>query len=211
MPFSDKSHRFENNSPLHRRLPTSLWLMLASLVVFLLAGLCVGCGGSEIESAAESSAGSSAGSQASEPASGSSGIQAAKAAGTVDTPYFTTVLPEGWEVLADDMDKMGLMTLSEKGTGGAQGVYLKFEGGGNFTGDPMQAIEKFSKRYDGTPAESVTRNGIEWARTSYTYNGIQQSLNIASHNGYKVTFTVMGRGYDADPGVKAVFDSLQWK
>ena len=184
------------------------------LLLLLLTVTTVGCGGSEAEPAA-SDAASAAASDSASASSGSSGsssgIQAAKAAGTVETKYFTTVLPEGWEIMADDMESMGLMTLAEKGTGGSQGVYLKFEGGGNFSGDPMKAIEKFSSSYDGTPAKSVSRNGIDWAHTSYTYSGIEQSLNITAHNGYKVTFTVMGRDYDADPGVKAIFDALEWK
>lgn len=189
-----------------------------SFLLLLAAGVAVGCGGSEADSAASDpsdsahpSASGSASSSASSSSAGSGGIQAAKSAGPVETQYFKTVLPEGWEIMANDMESMGLMTLAQKGTGGSQGVYLKFEGGGKFSGDPMKAIEKFSASYDGTPAESVSRNGIDWARTSYTYNGIDQSLNITANAGYKVTFTVMGRDYEADPGVKAVFDSLEWK
>lgn len=139
----------------------------------------------------------------------SKGVQAAKAASTIDKATFSTVLPEGWEILADDIDRMGLMTLAKKGTGGAQGVYLKFEKG--FRGDPMKNIETFATKYQGSAPETVERAGISWARTSYTYNGITQSLNITAHDGQKVTFTVMGDDYDASPGVKAIFDGLKWK
>ena len=135
-----------------------------------------------------------------------SAIEAAPTAELLETKYFSAGLPIGWEVLADDLERMGMMTLSEKGSGGAQGVYLKFEAG--FSGDPMKPIEKFAEKYGGTPAERVSRNGVDWARTRYSYNGIDQSLNITAHGGRKVTFTVMGRDYDEDPGVKAIFDSL---
>ena len=141
----------------------------------------------------------------------SSGVEAAEAAGSVETKYFTTVLPQGWEVLADDIDSMGLMTLVEKGTGGSQGVYLKFEGGGSFNGDPAKAVEKFAGSYDGSAVALSQRNGVEWASTRFTYNGIEQTLNVTAHDGYKITFTVMGRDYTADPGVKAIFDALVWK
>ncbi len=178
-------------------------LMLLLAITGLLA---TACGGST--STAESAESDSAGSaNAAAPAEKSAGIQAAKAAATIEKQTFRTVLPEGWEILADDVDRMGLMTLAEKGTGGAQGVYLKFEKG--FNGDPMKAIEKFSGKYNGTAAATSLRNGIEWAHTRYTYNGIDQSLNITAHDGSKITFTVMGEGYDTNPGVKAVFDSLE--
>lgn len=183
------------------RLKTTLLVVITclSLVVVTTAA----CGSGEAEAAATS---------ASEDAPDtSSGVKAAEAAGSVETRFFSTVLPQGWEVLADDIDSMGLMTLAEKGTGGSQGVYLKFEGGGNFTGDPAQLVEKFAGSYDGSAPSTSQRNGIDWVSTRFTYNGIEQSLNMTAHNGYKITFTVMGRDYDADPGVKAVFDALEWK
>lgn len=137
------------------------------------------------------------------------GVQAAKAASTIDKATFSTVLPEGWEILADDIDRMGLMTLAKKGTGGSQGVYLKFEKG--FNGDPMKNIEKVATKYQGSAPETAVRARIPWASTSYTYNGITQSLNITAHGGQKVTFTVMGDDYDASPGVRAIFDGLNLK
>ncbi len=133
-------------------------------------------------------------------------VPPAKAASDLDTKYFTTVVPEGWEILADDLEAMGLMTLAEKGTGGAHGVYMKFEPG--YSGDPMANVSKLAANYDGSAAASSTRNGVEWASTRYTYSGITQTMNIASHAGHKVTFTVMGADYSTDPGVRAIFDSL---
>lgn len=184
-----------------RRPQTTIPILLLAITGLLAAA----CGGST--STAQSADAGGAGSAQAPSAKKPAGIQAAKAAATIEKESFRTVLPEGWEILADDMEKMGLMTLAKKGTGGAQGVYLKFEKG--FKGEPLAAIEKFASKYNGTAAATSQRNGIEWAHTRYAYNGIDQSLNITAHNGSKITFTVMGEDYDTDPGVKAVFDSLE--
>ena len=177
-------------------------LVLLSTTFLALSGLLLACGGPT--GAAETAA---AKDSVSPPPSATA--PAAKSAGPLTTARFETQLPEGWEVMADDLDRMGLMTLSQKGTGGAQAVYVKFEGGGGWHGDPMAAIETFATRYDGTPASQKTRNGIDWAHTRYTYNGIAQSLNITAHQGYKVTFTVMGDDYDDNAAVRLIFDQLQ--
>lgn len=177
----------------------------AALLAFLTLAS-IGCGGSA-DAGAE--APRSAAGTGTDDASNSSGVPAAKAASVIDKGRFSTVLPEGWEILADDFDRMGLVTLAKVGTGGSQGVYLKFEKG--FNGDPMKNIEKAADRYEGSTPETSVRAGISWARTRYTYAGVTQSLNITAHNGEKVTFTVMGDDYDTSPGVKAIFDGLKLK
>ncbi len=196
------NHPFSVYDPFHRgakSLATSIFPALL-LVPFILA---VACGGN-----ADAGGTLGAGGNAKEGPE-NSGVQAAKAADTIDKPDFSTVLPEGWEILADDIDRMGLMTLAKKGTGGSQGVYLKFEKG--FSGDPMKKIEKFAEKYEGSAPETSLRANVPWAHTRYIHNGISQSLNITAHGGQKVTFTVMGDDYAKSPGVKAIFDGLKLK
>lgn len=183
---------------------------IAAGALCLVLGLTSACGGSADAGANAGPSKSADQAPSAAPAASSSpGVQAAKAQGAIETQYFKTVLPEGWSVAADDIERMGLMTVSKDGTASQQSVYFKFEGGGSFSGDPMQLISKFAGSYDGTPAESVTINGIDWARTSYTYNGLDQTLMITNHNGYKFTFTIMGDGYEESPGVKAILDGLE--
>ncbi|MBZ0112733.1 MAG: hypothetical protein K8J08_09740 [Thermoanaerobaculia bacterium] len=74
------------------------------------------------------------------------------------------------------------MTLAEKGTGGAQGVYMKFEPG--FSGDPMAKIEQVASKYEGSPAASSVRHGITWTSTRYTYSGVTQTMNMTAHGGF---------------------------
>lgn len=189
-----------------RRVLLSITIGLAALAFAVLTTGC-GDGAQAVPATAETSTASPP--SPSPAVSSSTGVAAAASAGPVDTAYFTTVLPVGWEILADDIDRMGLMTLAEKGTGGAQGVYFKFEKG--YSGDPKAAIEKMAARYGGSPVQVSPRNGVEWARTGYTYNGIRQSLRIAAHGGHKVSVTVMGKDDDEDPGVKAILDALELK
>ncbi|MEZ4317603.1 MAG: hypothetical protein R3F61_08860 [Myxococcota bacterium] len=135
------------------------------------------------------------------------GIEAAPSSGPVEKAGFTTVLPVGWEILADDYDRMGLMTLAQQGTGGKQSIALKFEKI-RYDRDPMDDVKRFADQQKGTPAESVTHNGIQWARTRIAYMGVEQTLYITGHDGTKVTFTVVGDDYETSPAVKAVFDAL---
>ncbi|HSM14253.1 MAG TPA: hypothetical protein VLA66_09305, partial [Thermoanaerobaculia bacterium] len=79
-------------------------------VVALVLGACGG--GATPQPAAESAAPAEAAAPAAEP---------------LDTAKFATVLPEGWEIAADDLESMGMMTITRKNSGD-KGVYLKFEG-----------------------------------------------------------------------------------
>lgn len=181
-----------------RRAPTAVIAVTA--LVFAAAA----CGGS--------SSGSSAAPATNEPTAEAATTAPSEpaAAGTpVDTSLFSTVLPDDWEILADDLEQMGLMTLAQKGTGGATGVYLKFEGGGSWDGDPMAEAQAFADSQGGTAAEAMTINGIDWAKTSYEAGGTAQSMYITKHNGSKVTATVLGPA--DDPGSMAVLAAFALK
>jgi hypothetical protein len=176
----------------------------AVIAVTALVFAAAACGGG--------SSGSSAAPAANEPTAevAATAPAAPAAAGTpVDNDLFSTVLPDDWEVLADDLEQMGLMTLAQTGTGGATGVYLKFEGGGSWDGDPMAEAQAFADGQGGTAAEAVTINGIDWAKTSYEAGGVAQTMYITKHNGSKVTATVLGAA--DDPGSTAVLAAFALK
>jgi len=174
-------------------------LVIASALVLVLAAF------SGEQSASTASSGAVSASAA---ATAPSSAPAAK--GTpIDNDLFTTVLPDGWEVMADDLANMGMMTLAKKGTGGATGVYLKFEGNGSYSGDPMKDVESFAASKKGTPAESASINGIDWARTAYEAYGTKQTMLVTKHNGTKVTATVMGDA--GSPEVQTILGSFKLK
>jgi len=174
-------------------------LIIAAGLVLVLAA----CSGGETAATASSGA-------ASATAAAAAPAAAPAAKGTpIDNNLFSTVLPDGWEVMADDLANMGMMTLAKKGTGGATGVYLKFEGNGGYSGDPMKDVESFASSKNGTPAETASINGIDWARTAYEAYGTKQTMLVTKHNGTKVTATVMGDA--ASPEVQAILGSFKLK
>ena len=176
------------------------WVMIASFA--MIAGLALGCGAGE--TAAEEGSNAEGASVAAE-----ASADAAPKGTPIDNDRFSTILPADWEIMNDSIEKMGMMTLAKKDTRGKTGVYLKFEGSGNYSGDPMKQLNDFAAGHDGTPAEAVTINGIEWAATTYEAYGSEQTMYVTSHNGTKVTATVLG-GADS-PGAKTILGSFELK
>jgi ankyrin repeat protein len=126
----------------------------------------------------------------------------------LDTGRFTTLLPAGWEVAADDLERMGMLTLQRKGSGGKEGVYFKFEGP-NWAGTPETEIAGFAKRQKGTPAEKRVANGIEFFQTTYEAYGSRQTMLVTKQGTTKVTLTVLGDA--ASPAVRTILDALVLK
>ncbi len=120
----------------------------------------------------------------------------------LDTGRFATHLPSDWEVAADDLERMGMLTVQRKGSGGAEAVYFKFEGP-NWSGTPRQAIADFAKGQKGTPPEKAEANQIEFFLTAYEAFGTRQPMPITKKGTTKVTLTVLG-----DPTSPAVKTSL---
>lgn len=175
--------------------------LVVGFLIVTIAGVAACGGGSSPQATAEGKAPA---------ATAAPEAAATPAAEPLDTAKFATVLPEGWQIAADDLESMGMMTLTRKNSGD-KGVYLKFEGNGAWDGDPMQEMTAFAEKQGGTPAESVTINGIDWATTSYTAYGTAQIMMVTKHNGTKVTATILGDGYGQEPGVTAILDAMQLK
>lgn len=155
----------------------------------------------------------SAGTAKSAPASSSGPTQETQTLGTakgkpIETKFFGSTLPDGWEVLADDLDKMGMMTLAKKGTGGSKGIYIKFEGNGAWTGTPEEAVASFAKSKKGTEPAKITLNGIDYFQTAYDSFGSHQSMLVTKKDGTKITLTILGEDYTRSADVKLFFDTL---
>jgi ankyrin repeat protein len=129
----------------------------------------------------------------------------------LDTKLFTASLPDGWEVLANDLDSMGMMTLSRKGTGGSHGIYLKFEGNGGWSGTPEEEVASFAKSQKGTTPAKVTMNGIAYVQTAYDAYGTRQTMLVTKKTGTKITLTILGDDYSRSAEVKLFFDTLKLK
>ena len=129
---------------------------------------------------------------------------------SVDNSLMAMTVPANWDIV-DDSEKMKMMTLTKKGSGGAVGVYLKVEGGGNWGGTPEEAVASFAESKSGSAPATATINSIEWVHTTYEAFGTTQTMMVTKKDGNKITATVLGDGYDASPDVRMVLDSLSLK
>lgn len=134
----------------------------------------------------------------------------AHAGQAVGNSLMAMTVPADWDIV-DDSEKMKMVTLTKKGSGGAVGVYLKVEGGGNWGGTPQEAVASFAESKSGSAPATATINGIDWVHTTYKAYGTEQTMMVTKKDGNKITATVLGDGYDASPDVKMVLDSLVLK
>ncbi|MEM6796698.1 MAG: hypothetical protein AAF725_22185 [Acidobacteriota bacterium] len=128
------------------------------------------------------------------------------AARALETAYFDLDLPVGWDVITDDIDTSGQLTIGEQGQDGTENVFVLVTPG--FTGDPMAATQQVADANGGSAPVLVARNGIDWAYTSYVTNNTQHGYYLTAHNGYKIVFTVTGPEASSDPGVNTIFETL---
>jgi hypothetical protein len=173
-------------------------VLVASVLLFALAA----CGGGE-EAATEAIGVASAS------AAPAKADEAPASKGTpIDNSKFSTIMPDGWKVHADDIEKMGMMTIVY-GTK-YEGVYFKFEGTGRSMDSLRKQLTDFAEDREGSAPVDVTVNDKVWISTTYDFGG-KQSMMVTDHNGVKVTLTIVGDGYGEHPGVTSVIDNLVLK
>jgi hypothetical protein len=163
------------------------------------AGALVACGG-----------GGEAGSAAPADAAEAPAEAPAPAGQPVDNALMAMTVPADWDIV-DDSEKMKMVTLTKKGSGGKVGVYLKVEGSGNWGSTPAEAITSFAESKGGSAAATTTINGIEWVHTTYEAYGTVQTMMVTKKDGNKITATVLGDAYDASPDVQMILDSMVLK
>lgn len=126
----------------------------------------------------------------------------------MDNSKFSTIMPDGWRVHADDIEKMGMLTIVYGSK--YEGVYFKFEGTGRSMDSLRKQLTKFAEDRKGTAPVEVEVNDRIWLSTTYDFGG-KQSMMVTDHNGVKVTLTIVGDGYGEHPGVTSVIDNLVLK
>lgn len=127
----------------------------------------------------------------------------------IDNERFRSVIPDGFEIISDALEKMGMMTITYSPK--YEGLYLKFEGNGGYTGDPMKQLASYAKKQDGTDPVETTINDIVWAWTTYEYGGLPQTMMVTNHDGTKVTITIIGPAYGEHQGITKFLDELVLK
>lgn len=123
-----------------------------------------------------------------------------------DCKYFTMTVADGWEA---GPETYGMVNVLPKGKT-SPGLYFKFEGP-NAAGSAKESIEGMIKNYNGTPMESATIAGIEFATTTYTYSNMFQVMHVAYRDGTKITITLEGEGVRDLPEIKSMLESVVLK
>ncbi len=73
-----------------------------------------------------------------------------------------------------------------------------------------EAVVDFAETYDGTPAEKVTYNNIEYFQTSFEY-GVAQTMMVTMIGENKVTITLQGAGHEDDQAIKDILNTIELK
>jgi hypothetical protein len=162
-------------------------LLLAIVVMFAL----IGCGGGKTEGQ--------------KPAE----TKTAKVTGTLyEGAYMNFRHSDDWRISEDTKWK----TINcEKGSllSPTNWVLIKAEKESTRTAE--KAVSTFADSYNGTPAEKVTFNNIEYYKTSFEYGGIPQTMMVTMHEDNKITITLQGHGHNEDQSIKDILNSIELK
>ena len=128
-----------------------------------------------------------------------------------ENDFFKATLPAGWTVFADSRVQMMRIYPKADTSIYAPTIHLKFEGNGNWSGIPEQAIADMARDYKGTAPEKVVINGIPYYKTTYEYAGQKQTMLVTKKDGSKITVTLVGKGYDTNPAIPKILDTISYK
>jgi hypothetical protein len=162
-------------------------------VIFMVIGLAAACGGGD----------SQAGDTANKPAQ--------KGGEVFENDFFKVTLQPGWTVFDDSKVKMMRIYPKNDTSIYAPTIHLKFEGNGNWAGTPEESINSMASNYKGTAPQQVTINNIQYYKTTYEYGGQKQTMMVTEKDGNKITVTLVGKGYDTNPDIPKILDTLSYK
>ena len=132
---------------------------------------------------------------------------AAPGGGAYGCAYFTMTVSPGWQAGPLTFGMVNVLPIGKV----SPGLYFKFEGGGNAAGTAEASINIMIKNYHGSPSEDTVIAGTVFKTTTYTYNGMTQTMNIAFRNGTKITITIEGVNGKDDPDIKAMLATVVLK
>ena len=165
-----------------------LWLV----VMFVIMGFAIACGGG-----ADSSSGKA---------------PAKKSGGEIfENDFFKATIVKGWTVFDDSKVKMMRIYPKNDTSIYAPTIHLKFEGNGNWGGTPEQAIANMANNYSGTAPEKEVINGVEYYKTTYEYGGQKQTMLVTKKNGNKITVTLVGKDFDKNPDIPKILATISYK
>ncbi len=173
-------------------LTKKIILIVAVIAIIASMSLITACGGSKTEAKADSASGETAAAQ-----------KAEVAGEKFDTEKFSILVPSGWE----KMDISGGVQIY-KGNDIMQVVVT----GVNVTeADDKAGLESLKEQYSGTELEEVSMLGVKFYKTSFTANGVDQTIYSGVRNGEQVKIQMAGKDHANNEAILAMFESITLK
>jgi hypothetical protein len=165
--------------------------VLSIVVVCFMLFVVVGCGGSKTEG------------NKTDPG------KPAEVTGTLfETSFMSFRHSDEWRVTEDTNWK----TINcEKGSALTPTHYVLIKSAKDSFATAEQAVSDFAQKYNGSPAEKVSYNNIEYYQTSFEYGGTSQTMLVTMVGEEKVTITLQGAGHQDDQSIKDILNSIELK
>lgn len=165
--------------------------VLSVIVVCLMLFVVIGCGGSKTEGNASNTE------------------KPAEVTGTLfEADFISFRHAEDWRVTQDT----NLKTINcEKGSLLSPTHFVLIKTAQDSFRTAEESVSEFAQKYNGSPAEKVSYNNIEYYQTSFEYGGLPQTMLVTMVGEDKVTITLQGAGHQDDQSITNILNSIELK
>ncbi len=118
-----------------------------------------------------------------------------------ETDKFSITVPTGWEI----MDVEGGLQLYKMS---GEVVDVHFRGENQNEDHAKQQVASTAEMYEGTAPAEVELLGKKFWTTIFTASGIEQACYLRMEDGVMLSIKCTGAGYDTDPEIEAIINSI---
>jgi len=161
----------------------------ALFVLLLLTSVIVSCGGKKTTETNEKP------------------VETIVAGESFDNAFMSFTYPKEWKV--SDVPQTKMVNL-QRGVMGDAYILIKAE----IDDTPRTAADmsnEFSKLVSGPASENATYGTTEYAKISFNFGGIDQTMLVVKIGNNKVSITIQGKGLMEDEGVLNLLKSIKYK
>lgn len=165
--------------------------VLSIVLMCLMLFVVVGCGGSKTDGNA------------------SKNEKPAKVTGTLfEADFISFRHADDWRVTQNT----NMKTINcEKGSALSPTHYVMIKAATDSFRTAEESVTEFAQKYNGSPAEKVSYNNIEYFQTSFEYGGLPQTMLVTMVGEEKLTITLQGAGHQDDQSIKDILNSIELK
>ena len=146
-------------------------------------------------------------------------VAESKVKGTIyETDKFSILVPDGWVTEGLSAEDFAAEDLAAEGGVGVSITKDKDSMMLSVLGDIPDAatfskeqVEENAELLNGTALEEVTMFGIKFFKTSYTLDGMDQTVFYGDRNGDVVIISMAGKDNQNNVEIKAMLDSIKFK